>query len=92
MDQQNLAIVLTTLVGVLIGAILGGGSILMIVVRLENNFLNSPLLIQQSQLLAQSWPAPVRQFIHETGTVLETATQDPPVPAPPAPTPTPKTP
>lgn len=74
MLDQSSASLLTVIVSVILGALVGGGAVLVVMDRAVKGVLNSPLLIQQSQLLAASWPAPVRDFIHDAGTLAELAT------------------
>ena len=48
-------------------ALITGGSLIVILDRMIKNILNSPVLIRNLEVLAASWPAPVRESISDLG-------------------------
>ena len=75
--DQNLATVIISLITAVVGALVGGGTVLVFSDRIVKSILNSPLLIQQSQALAASWPAPIRELAHDSATLIEKVTDAP---------------
>lgn len=71
MDTQTIGIILAALVSVVVGAIVGGGTVMVVYGRAMHNILNSPVLMTSIEQLAKSWPAPTRDAVASTGKFLE---------------------
>ena len=76
--DQTLVTVIIAFVTAILGALVGGGAALAVADRMVKNVLASPLLIQQSQALAASWPAPIRELAHDTADLVAAVTADTP--------------
>jgi len=83
LDQQG-AVLITAIVSVVVGAFVGGGTVLIVADRLVKNVLGSPLLLHNAQALAESWPAPVQSFLHDAGELAVGITTPPDSSPPPA--------
>jgi hypothetical protein len=71
MDQQQLATFFMVFLGLVIGAITGGGTVIVVYGRAMKAILNSPVIIRSLEVAAESWPAPVREAVADTGKLLE---------------------
>lgn len=71
MDSQQLATFFMVFVGIIVGAIGGGGTVIIVYGRAMKAILNSPVLIRSLEVAAESWPAPVREAARDTGKFLE---------------------
>jgi hypothetical protein len=74
--DQQMATIITAIVSVIVGALVGGGAALVVMDRIVKSVLQSPVLIRGLEVAAQSWPAPVKELIHDTGSLLVKATDD----------------
>ena len=71
LDTQTIGLLLAALVSLIIGAIFGGGTVIVVYGRAINSVLNSPVIMTSFEQLAQSWPAPTREAVASTGKFLE---------------------
>ncbi len=78
MDNQSLIALITASVGILIGAILGGGTVLVMYGKVVKSVLESPVILKSLEGAFASLPAEVRTAIHDTGEVLVQATDETP--------------
>lgn len=84
MDQQQLITILAALLSLFAGAVVGGGSVLIIYGRAVKSILASPVIMKSFEELAASWPAPIREAVADTGRFLEEVADDKPVVLPPS--------
>jgi hypothetical protein len=77
-DQQSLITILVGLLSLTAGAIIGGGTAIVIYGRAVRNVLASPVIMTSLEQLAKSWPAPVRDAVADTGRFLTEVTDDKP--------------
>lgn len=82
MDNTQLATIITALLGVLAGAILGGGAAIVILGRIVKSVLESPVLLKALEGAFASLPPEYRTAINDTGRLLEEVTDDVPTPDP----------
>lgn len=82
MDQQQLITILVGLASLFAGAVVGGGSVLVIYGRAVKSILASPVIMKSFEELAKSWPAPIREAVADTGRFLEEVADDKPTSAP----------
>lgn len=82
MDNQQLATLITAIIGVLAGAILGGGAAIVILGRIVKSVLESPVLLKALEGAFASLPPEYRTAINDTGRLLEEVTDDVPTPDP----------
>lgn len=73
---QNVAVVseVSGIAYMALGAILGGGGLLIGLLILVRSIMSSPVLITALENLASSWPAPTRELIHDVGYIAAEAT------------------
>lgn len=71
MDTQTIGIILAALVSVIVGAVLGGGTVAIVYGRAIKSVLESPVIMTSLEKLAESWPAPTREAVASTGKFLE---------------------
>ena len=64
-------LVVTALAAAIAGGITVGGSVLLTVTLVVRFILKSPILITAMENLANSWPAPTREGLHDTGKLLQ---------------------
>lgn len=81
MDQQSQAI-LMSIAAALGGAVVGGGTLIVMLDRVIKSILTSPVLIRNLEVLAASWPAPVRESISDLGKLATEITDDKPFDTP----------
>lgn len=71
MDNQQLATLITAIIGVLAGAILGGGAAIVILGRIVKSVLESPVLLKALEGAFASLPPEYKEAVHDTGKLLE---------------------
>lgn len=78
MDNTQLATIITAIVGVLAGALLGGGAAIVILGRIVKSVLESPVLLKALEGAFASLPSEYREAIKDTGKLLEEIADDVP--------------
>lgn len=78
MDNTQLATIITAIIGVLAGAILGGGAAIVILGRIVKSVLESPVLLKALEGAFASLPPEYREAIKDTGKLLEEIADDVP--------------
>jgi hypothetical protein len=77
-EPTSLITIFTLLIGILVGAIGAGGTVIVVYGRAIKSILNSPVIMKSFEELARSWPAPVREAVADTGRFLEGVADDAP--------------
>jgi flagellar motor component MotA len=71
MDTATVINVVLALVSVIVGAVLGGGTVLVLYGRAVKSILDSPVIIRSLELAAASLPPEAIDAIRNTGRLLE---------------------
>ncbi len=70
MSEQSVIAVVIALVGTIIGALVGGGTVLVLYGRAVKSILDSPVIIRSLELAAASLPPEALSAIRDTGKLL----------------------